>query len=201
VVRLGDTLYSIAWQRDKNFRDLAKWNNISPPYTIYKGQKLTLIAKKKTVKPPRSLPAKSKKTISKQHVIKTTSSKRSPRLKLTWQWPIKVRKLERGALQSGVLLIGKSRELVRSSEGGKVVYAGNGLKGYGNLLIIMHDNEFLTAYGYNKRLLVKEGSVVKKGQAIAEIGIDNKKRRILFFEMRRYGKTISVVKYMPKFRE
>ncbi len=109
--------------------------------------------------------------------------------------------MERGALQSGVLLIGKSRELVRSSEGGKVVYAGNGLKGYGNLLIIMHDNEFLTAYGYNKRLLVKEGSVVKKGQAIAEIGIDNKKRRILFFEMRRYGKTISVVKYMPKFRE
>ncbi|MEO1888405.1 MAG: peptidoglycan DD-metalloendopeptidase family protein [Cycloclasticus sp.] len=201
IVRLGDTLYSIAWQRSKDFRDLAKWNNISQPYTIYKGQKLTLVAVKKTVKTSSYYPKqKIRKTVKKQAVTKVTSRNKSPKLKLSWQWPIKVKKLEKGSVQSGVVLVGKPGELVRSSEGGKVVYAGSGLKGYGNLLIIMHNNEFLTAYGYNKRLLVKEGSVVEKGQAIAEIGIDNKKRRILFFEMRRHGKSISVVKYMPQFR-
>jgi len=98
-----------------------------------------------------------------------------------------------------VILIGSPGELVRSSESGKVVYAGNGLKGYGNLLIIMHNEEFLTAYGYNKRLLVDEGSVVKKGQAIAEIGKDSKQRQILFFELRRHGKAVTISQYLPKY--
>jgi lipoprotein NlpD len=100
-------------------------------------------------------------------------------------------------VKTGVTLVGKAGELVRSSESGKVVYAGDGLKGYGNLLIVKHRDEFLTAYGYNKRLLVKEGSVVKKGQAIAEIGKDNKNRPALFFEIRRRGKAVSVTEYMP----
>lgn len=198
IVRTGDTLYSIAWQNGKDYRSLANWNNISVPYTIYKGQKLTLVANKSIIKKKKVSPSVRKKVLTKQKITKNTSNNYQKRLKLGWQWPIKVKKLEKGLLKSGVILVGKAKELVRSSEGGKVVYAGNGLKGYGNLLIVMHNDEYLTAYGYNKRLLVNEGSVVKKGQAIAEIGIDNKKRRVLFFEMRRHGKAVTVTKYLPK---
>ncbi len=194
LVRTGDTLYSIAWQNGRDYKSLAKWNGISWPYTIYKGQKLTLVAAKPSINKKQAATQERKKTYKKQKVAKQYQNK----LKLVWQWPIKVRKLENGFVKSGVVLVGKSGELVRSSERGKVVYAGNGLKGYGNLLIVMHNNEYLTAYGYNKRLLVKEGSIVAKGQAIAEIGVDIKKRRVLFFEIRRHGKAVSVTKYLPK---
>ncbi|PHS71277.1 MAG: peptidase M23 [Cycloclasticus sp.] len=198
VVRLGDTLYSIAWQTGKDYKKIATWNNISWPYTIYKGQTLSLVARKSAYKVTQKKAVKRQKTVKKQKITKKTSNISKKEVQLTWQWPIKVKKLEKGLVNTGLILVGSTGELVRSSERGKVVYAGNGLKGYGNLLIIKHDEEFLTAYGYNKRLLVKEGSVVKKGQAIAEIGIDKKKRRVLFFEIRQHGKALSVTKYMPK---
>jgi lipoprotein NlpD len=197
LVRQGDTLYFIAWQNGMDYRDLAKINNIASPYTIYKGQKLNLFQSKAA---KQSYKAKqiSKKTVIKQKTTKKTSNQYRKGLKLTFRWPIEVKRLEKGSVQSGVVLYGSPGELVRSSGSGKVVYAGNGLKGYGNLLIVKHNDEFITAYGYNKRLLVKDGQVVKKGQAIAEIGINNKKRQVLFFEIRRHGKTVLVTKYMPK---
>lgn len=205
TVRLRDTLYSIAWQEGKDYRQLAKLNNIQPPYTIYKGQKLLLVAKKvnksRLEKPIRPRLHKAESPRIKEKVIKKALYKNKSGLKLNWQWPISVRKLEKNSVKSGVVLLGEHGELVRSSEAGKVVYAGNGLKGYGNLVIIMHDKDFLTAYGYNKQLLIKEGSVVKKGQAIAEIGLDNKKRRVLFFEMRQHGKAVSVTQYLPRIKK
>jgi len=201
IVQTGDTLYSIAWQNGKDYKLLAKWNNISWPYTIYKGQKLTLVAKKTTLKKRKKSLTKKNKVLIKQKITNNTSNNYQKGLKLSWQWPISVQKLEKERVKSGVLLFGSSKELVRSSEAGKVVYAGSGLKGYGNLLIVMHNDEYLTAYGYNNRLLVKEGFLVKKGQAIAEIGVDNKKRSVLFFEVRRHGKPVSVTKYLPKLGE
>ena len=194
-VRAGDTLYSIAWQTGHDYHQLAKWNNISWPYTIYQGQTIKL-----TVRKPSKPNSKKEKTYIKQKITKKSFKSYQKKVKLSWQWPIKVRKIERGAIKTGVVLLGRPGDLIRSSEAGKVVYAGNGLKGYGNLLIIMHNNEFLTAYGYNKRLLVKEGSVVKRGQAIAEIGADNRQRQVLFFEIRQHGKAVSVVKYLPNIR-
>jgi len=200
LVRSGDTLYSIAWQSGHDYHQLAKWNNISWPYTIYKGQKIKLVAAAWASKKPAKFQRNNKKTVKKQKITKKSSKKYSKKVKLVWQWPINAKKLEKGIIKTGVVLVGRPGELVRSSESGKVVYAGNGLKGYGNLLIIMHKNEFLTAYGYNKRLLVKEGSVVKKGQAIAEIGMDSRQRRVLFFEIRQHGKAVSVTKHLPKIR-
>ncbi|MBL4744346.1 MAG: peptidoglycan DD-metalloendopeptidase family protein [Cycloclasticus sp.] len=194
----GDTLFSIAWQNGLDYKLLAQWNQISAPFTIYTGQKISLLAKKTSSRSKLKKVKKTKKIHIKQKVTKKTSTLSSNKLKLAWQWPIKVKRLEKGVVKSGVVLVGKPGELIRSSEGGKVVYAGNGLKGYGNLLIVKHSNDYLTAYGYNKKLLVKEGRYVKKGQAIAEIGQDNKKRKILFFEMRRHGKAVSVTKYLPK---
>jgi lipoprotein NlpD len=201
IVRAGDTLYSIAWQNGKDYRTLAQWNNISWPYTIYKGQKLTLIGsnlktndKNKSLKP-------ATKTLKKQKITKSTSNNYQKRLKLNWQWPINVASFEKGLVKSGLVLFGKTGEQVKASESGKVVYAGSGLKGYGNLIIVKHNEEYLTAYGYNKRVLVSEGSVVKKGEVIAEIGVDNKNRRVLFFEMRRHGKAVSILEYMPVLRK
>jgi lipoprotein NlpD len=199
IVRRGDTLYSIAWQLRRDYREIARWNNIRPPYTIYTGQELTLIAPYHAAKKRNRTVIKSTKTVKKQQLTKKSSSNNKKTLKLSWAWPINVRQVEKDRANSGVILIGSPGELVRSSESGNVVYAGNGLKGYGNLLIIMHNEEFLTAYGYNKRLLVDEGSVVKKGQAIAEIGKDSKQRPILFFELRRHGKAVTISQYLPKY--
>jgi len=197
IVAQGDTLYSIAWQSGHDYHQLAKWNNITPPYIIYRGQIIKLVATRWGPKKIQKTQTLNKKTVKKQKIKKKSSKINQKKVKLAWQWPINVRSLEKGAIKTGVTLIGRPGELIRSSEAGKVVYAGSGLKGYGNLLIIMHENEFLTAYGYNKRLLVKEGSVVKKGQPIAEIGVDNRNRRILFFEIRQHGKAVSVAKYLP----
>lgn len=199
IVRRGDTLYSIAWQLGRDYREIARWNNIRSPYTIYAGQKLTLIAPQQQPKKHAQTAKKETKIVRKQQLAKKSSSNNKKTLKLSWAWPIKVKQVEKDRANSGVTLIGSPGELVRSSESGKVVYAGNGLKGYGNLLIIMHNEEFLTAYGYNKRLLVNEGSVVKKGQAIAEIGKDSKQRQILFFELRRHGKAVTISQYLPKY--
>ena len=200
TVRAGDTLYSIAWQSGHDYHQLAKWNNVAWPYTIYKGQVIKLVANRSAKKPVPKTKKLHKKTYKKQKITKKSSKTNQKKVKLVWQWPINARKIEKGAIKTGAILVGRPGDLVRSSEAGKVVYAGNGLKGYGNLLIVMHKNEFLTAYGYNKRLLVKEGSVVRKGQAIAEIGVDNRRRRVLFFEIRQHGKAVSMAKFLPKQR-
>jgi lipoprotein NlpD len=196
VVKRNDTLYSIAWKSGKDYKDLAVWNGISTPFTIFSGQKLRLSPKKQPKKTKNKI--NYKKKLYKKHKVKgVTSNDYKKTLKLKWRWPIKVRQIEKNDGHTGVTLVGKRNELVRSGESGKVVYAGSGLKGYGNLLIIKHNEEFLSAYGFNKRLLVKEGAFIKRGQAIAEIGLDYKKRSILFFEIRRRGKPVSVTRYLP----
>lgn len=199
-VRAGDTLYSIAWQSGHDYKDIARWNGIAKPYTIYAAQVISLKPRKKAYLSGKKSQVKESKTLKKQKVTKTSSNKINKGLKLVWQWPIEFVSLEKGTIKTGVVLRAKAGGLVRSSEHGKVVYAGNGLKGYGNLVIVLHKNDFLTAYGYNKRLLVREGSYVKKGQAIAEIGRDSMNRYVLFFELRQHGKAVSVVKYFPRYR-
>ncbi len=199
-VQAGDTLYSIAWQSAHDYKDIARWNGVAKPYTIYAGQVISLKPLKKTYLPRKKRQITVKKSLKKQNVTKTNSNKTNKGLKLIWQWPIEFTSLDKGVIKTGVVLRAKAGGLVRSSERGKVVYAGNGLKGYGNLVIVLHKNDFLTAYGYNKRLLVREGSYVKKGQAIAEVGIDSMNRYVLFFELRQHGKAVSVAKYFPRYR-
>lgn len=95
----------------------------------------------------------------------------------------------------GVDILGTSGQKVIASNGGKVVYSGNGLKGYGNLIIIKHDNGYLTAYAHNKTNLVKEGATVSRGDKIAEMGEDNGKS-LLHFEVRKSGKPIDPIKFI-----
>lgn len=204
TVKTGDTLYSIAWQVGKDYKLLARWNNILYPYTIYSGQSILLkgkrgvISTKNTSNYPKKRISLKKKNQFNQKVTARTSNNYVKALKLRWQWPLKGKVDRKNASQLGIRIVGKAGSLIKSSERGKVVYAGNGLKGYGNLLIIKHNEEFLSAYGFNKRLLVKEGNIVKKGQSIAEIGLDKNKRYVLFFEIRRNGQPVVPTKYLPK---
>ena len=204
TVKAGDTLYSIAWQIGKDYKSLARWNGIPYPFTIYSGQsiilkrKVPLISTKNTSNYPKKSISLKKKNQANQKVTARTSNNYVKGLKLRWQWPLKGKVERKNASQLGIRIVGKAGAFIKSGERGKVVYAGNGLKGYGNLLIIKHNEEFLSAYGFNRRLLVKEGSVVKKGEVIAEIGLDKHKRYVLFFEIRRNGQPVVPTKYLPK---
>ena len=97
----------------------------------------------------------------------------------------------------GIGIAGKSGDAVQSAADGKVVYAGNSLRGYGNLVIVKHDNTYLTAYAHNKTLLVKEGDMVKKSQKIAEMGNTDADRVKLHFELRKNGKPVDPIAYLP----
>ncbi|MHA7164638.1 peptidoglycan DD-metalloendopeptidase family protein, partial [Burkholderia pseudomallei] len=97
----------------------------------------------------------------------------------------------------GINIGGPAGEAVKAAADGRVVYAGNGLRGYGNLIIIKHDATYLTAYAHNRALMVKEGDAVTKGQKIAEMGNSDSDRVMLHFEVRRQGKPVDPLKYLP----
>ena len=114
-------------------------------------------------------------------------------------WPSKGEVIERfdEGKSKGIGIAGKSGDAVQSAADGKVVYAGNSLRGYGNLVIVKHDNTYLTAYAHNKTLLVKEGDMVKKSQKIAEMGNTDADRVKLHFELRKNGKPVDPIAYLP----
>lgn len=210
VVR-GDTLYSIAWRYQVDYKSLAKWNNIRSPYTIFVGKKLRLtpppkppVKKVAKVEKPKSIPkntAKPKlpkaKTPTKK-VVKPTPKKLPT--KITWTWPAKGKLISSNteSARSGIDIKGKMGQVVKAAAGGKVEYSGSGLVGYGNLIIIKHNNSFLSAYGHNSRLLVTEGMNVSRGQPIAEMGNSATNQVKLHFEIRKNGKPVNPRKYLPK---
>lgn len=202
VVQRGDTLYSIAFRHGLNYRDLARWNHIDAGYTIYPGQKLRLTA------PPRQASTSSRSTASpprtKTDSVKQSAGNSTPDRTLTgnWQWPT-AGTLARSfsandAGKKGIEIKGKLDQPIVAAEQGTVVYSGNGLRGYGNLIIIKHNNRYLTAYGYNKELLVKEGQSVKAGELIARMGMAPERYAALHFELRVDGKAVDPVRFLKK---
>ncbi len=127
------------------------------------------------------------------------SSSRSP---VQWQWPVNGDVLEafnaRKPGKTGVAIGGERGSYVRAAAAGKVVYSGDGLKGYGNLIIIMHNSKYLSAYGLNETLLVHEGDFVDGGQAVATLGGKNSAQGELYFEIRIDGKPANPMRYLPK---
>jgi len=119
----------------------------------------------------------------------------------TWGWPTRGEVVRRFAADAqgkqGVEIGGKAGQLVVAAAKGVVVYAGSGLRGYGNLIILKHNSRYLTAYGYNQDLLVREGETVKAGQAIATMGMAPSRRPALHFELRRDGKPVDPLSYLP----
>jgi len=224
TVRRGDTLYSIAFRYGLDYRYLAKLNGIGSGNRIYAGQRLKLegklpvtstVAKSSTTsKPVISRKADSpkpkteaKSTSKKEPVAKPAASTRSktsaPKaVPLRWKWPadgsLLARFSARGKVNKGIDIGGQRGDTVRAAAGGTVVYAGNGLLGYGNLIIINHNSEYLSAYGHNSRIMVTENDKVKVGEKIAEIGNTGATRNMLHFEIRKDGRPVNPLQYLPK---
>ena len=226
-VRKGDTLYSIAWRYGLDSHSLASWNAVRSPYTIFPGQRLRLskppvTAPRKATSTGKPAPTNPKashppaKSTSKPRAKATPSSrpqskpkpKSSPtsreRLKLSWGWPTTgevIQRFKRGdPARKGIKIRGRNGQLVKAAEGGKVVYAGSGLIGYGRLVIIKHNKNYLSAYGHNRRLLVKEGTNVRRGQVLAEMGRGSGGGTMLHFEIRRNGAPVDPTRLLPKSR-
>lgn len=203
-VKRGDTLYSISFRYGMDYKTLAKMNNIRSPYNIYVGQKLyfkqikqtfsrsTTVVKQKTQATP--TPSRTNKT--------TTAPSSSSNQNLTWHWPTSGKVISTysssAAGRKGIDIAGKSGQQVVAAASGKVVYSGNGLARYGNLLIIKHNDVYLSAYAHNKALLVKEGQYVKVGQKIATLGRSGTQQEQLHFEIRRNGKPVDPLRFLPK---
>jgi lipoprotein NlpD len=121
---------------------------------------------------------------------------------INWRWPsdgtVIARYVQGDPTQQGINIGGKSGQPVKASSDGTVVYSGAGLVGYGELIIIKHNNEWLSAYAHNRRRLVAEGTKVKAGDVIAEMGRTGTIRDMLHFEIRRNGKPVDPLQYLPK---
>jgi lipoprotein NlpD len=195
TVRAGDTVYSIAWRHGLDYRELARWNSLDSDYRIYPGQRLTLrptAGSRASSTPPRS----------------TTASKPSGKPPTpppadnvaTWLWPTEgaTTAVSHTATGSqGLTIAGHEGQVIRASAGGKVVYMGSGLRGFGQLIIIKHTNVFLSAYGHNRSLSVREGEEVKAGQPIAEMGLGPNRKPMLYFEIRYNGDPVDPRLYLP----
>jgi lipoprotein NlpD len=225
TVRPGDTLIRIALDSGQNWRDIARWNNIENPNLIEVGQVLRVIppapssdtAVAKPVAPPASVaavpvapasaasaPASAARTAPPPVVASippSTTPAPAGEDDIGWIWPTTT-----GApvvagfdeqRNKGLDIAGKAGDPVLASADGRVVYAGAGLRGYGNLIILKHNNTFLSAYAHNQVLLVKEDQTVRKGQKIAEMGNTDADRVKLHFEIRRQGKPVDPARYLP----
>ena len=195
IVRRGETLFSISWRYGKNPSDIARWNQLGDGSLIYPGQVIRLTpgtssgrtsstGKRQAGKPaPRPLP--------------DIPAQPAP----NWSWPTAGRiNVEFGAKPgtgSGILIDGKNGQAIYSAASGRVVYAGSGLIGYGKLIILKHNDTYLSAYGYNASLLVKEGEQINKGQRIATMGEGPERKPRLHFEIRRNGQPVNPRQHLP----
>ncbi|MEM7278171.1 MAG: peptidoglycan DD-metalloendopeptidase family protein [Pseudomonadota bacterium] len=201
VVKSGDTLYGIAWRHGLDHRELARWNNLGSGTLIRPGQTIRLSATARTSRaaPPRTNPPSTRTGNTPKRAPVAAPIQQAPP---PWVWPVGGRIVaEFGSPEGngvGALLAGKQDEPVHAAASGKVVYAGSGLIGYGQLIIIKHNESFLSAYGHNSKLLVKEGEQITKGQAIARMGVGPERKPRLHFEIRQNGNPVNPRRFMPQ---
>jgi lipoprotein NlpD len=203
VVEPGESLYSIAWRYGLDYRELAAWNNLGSGSLIYPGQRIKLSgqsvastssksAPQRTAKSGSAAPAPGKQTRAPPASVKPVG---------TWRWPTSGSVAAGfGATpqtESGIQISGKFGQPITAAAGGEVVYSGSGLVGLGQVLIIKHNSNYLSAYGYNEDLLVGEGDKVSAGQKIAHMGRGPGQRSLLHFEIRRDGQPVNPLKYLP----
>lgn len=245
VVARGDTLYGIAFRHGLDYREVAAWNRIPAPYTIYPGQRLSLRGKSgsgtnrgsvtgmptpsRPATPPASGPAVSTPLppaaapaavpiAGGPAPATTTPATTGPAPPVVapatppavpsaisaagWRWPTQGQLVGRFAAndpkRQGIDIAGTAGQPVLAAADGVVVYSGAGLVGYGELIIVKHNDEWLSAYAHNRRRLVAEGSTVKGGQQIAELGRSGTSRDMLHFEVRRNGKPVDPLAVLPR---
>jgi len=194
VVRPQDTLYSIAWRYDLDFRDLARWNHIGPDFRIVVGQALTLVPSNAA---PRAPIAARAATVP---VPKANAAPATNASTLTWVWPTDRYAPPQPVFGGGILIAGQVGQDVRAASSGRVVYSGSGIRGYGNLAIIKHGENLLSAYAHNRELLVHDGQEVAAGQVIGHMGEGAPNKPVLYFEIRRNGKPVDPLPFLPKIK-
>lgn len=191
-----ETLYEIAWRYGLDYKDLEKRNHMHAADTVRKGRVIYLRAK------PSQQPIAANKVDTNTTFVNITPvvstnkllpvKEKEANIKTAWIWPTKGRIIHHFSnANKGINIVGSLGEPIYASAAGKVVYAGNGLRGYGNLIIIKHNHSFMSAYAYNKKLLVREGSMVTQGQKIAEMGDTGADKVMLHFEIRRAGQPVN----------
>jgi len=228
VVKRGDTLFSIAFRYGWDWKALAARNSIPDPYTIHVGQTIrfdgrssassgnVVSAAPQTTTSSTSSPSGSLKTTVISRPVGVTPLTVPPvattpattpvmagvKSASGWAWPtngILIGKFSsNGSLNKGIDIAGDLGQPVLAASDGAVVYAGSGLRGYGELIIIKHSDTYVSAYGHNRRLLVREGQQVKVGQSIAEMGSTGTDRVKLHFEIRRQGKPVDPLEFLPR---
>lgn len=203
-VKPGDTLSAIARSHGQNSHDLIAWNNLTDPNHIEVDQTLRVVPPRADVGVmPASVPAPGPAPVGAAPVVASTGAPEDAGMPaastIALSWPARGPLLARfdDTRNKGIDIGGTAGEPVRAAATGRVVYAGNGLRGYGNLIIVKSEANFLTAYAHNRDLKVKEGDSVTKGQQIAEMGNSDSDRVKLHFEVRRDGKPVDPLRYLP----
>jgi lipoprotein NlpD len=191
VVKQGETLYAIAFRYDQDYHRLAELNGLKSPYALRIGQ----VIKLKSSSPVENFALNLVKSLPNPPKIPLISNNSS------WHWPAHGRIMRTFSPKhgrKGIDIGGKQGSKIRASSAGVVAYAGDGLPGYGHLIILKHDTEYLTAYGNNQKNLVRSGQHVKQGQVIAEMGVVNRHFWGVHFEMRRRGEPVNPLNYLKK---
>ena len=196
IVRSGETLFTIAWRYGRDYRDLARWNRLGDGSLIYPGQVIQL-------DPPGGVRA----AAPRQQASRPAPQRAEPLPSIPaeppppWGWPtsgkVVVQFGARPGSGTGVLIDGREGQPIEAAAAGRVVYSGGGLIGYGQLIIIKHNDTYLSAYGHNASLLVREGEAIRKGQRIATMGEGPGREPRLHFEIRRNGKPVDPRQYLP----
>lgn len=201
TVAKGETLYGIARQRGLRYEELARWNGIAPPYTVYPGQRLRLVsADGGSIAPGGSPPAAARSGApgSRPVVAAPPLVREKP---LAWNWPTEgtiIANFAASGSNKGIDIAGAPGQPIHAAAAGEVVYEGSGLRGYGQLIIVKHNAEYLSAYAHCAATYVREGSVIKAGQKIAEMGSTGTDRTKLHFEIRRRGIPVDPLEFLPK---
>ena len=198
TVKPGDTVMQIGRTTSQNWRDIVKWNNLESANQIEVGQVLRVVPLDTNVAATKP-PVATAPIITPLPPLPPASASAANEDDIPWIWP------SSGALISGydevkskgLKIAGKLGDPIYASADGRVVYAGSGLRGYGNLVILKHNETYLTAYAHNQTLLVKEDQTVRKGQRIADMGSSDADKVMLHFEVRRNGKPVDPAKYLP----
>ncbi|MEW6992141.1 peptidoglycan DD-metalloendopeptidase family protein [Colwelliaceae bacterium 6441] len=224
IVKKGETLYSISWRAGLDVRTIAFVNKIPPPYQIFPGQKIFLSSK--SAKASKNKPSREsfqkqpqivvKKPIAsnkKQEYGEVTRGQKTVKKPLSrtgsfsqkikrWVWPVNGKLIAKFSTKKqgnkGIDIAGSRNDSVKAAADGRVVYAGDVLRGYGQLIIVKHNDDYLSAYAHNDHILVKEQQAVKAGEVIAKMGDTDAERVMLHFEVRFRGKSVNPLKYLPR---
>lgn len=223
TIKPGDTVLRVALETGQNWRDIVRWNNMDNPNVIEVGQVLRVappgadaatIAAGATAAKPVTTPKIETKPLDGARPATAASAPNgavaaapAPATavsggedEVSWAWPAQRSSVVSGFEETrskGLVFVGKAGDPVLAAADGKVIYAGNGLRGYGNLVIVKHNNTYLTTYAHNQALLVKEDQNVKRGQKIAEMGATDAERVQMQFELRRQGKPVDPARLLP----